>query len=109
MLGDRLDGRYFTEDPGVAVQQGDHPVALDSFMLLRIAREHPEWEADLVARFDRQEFDTVVLITAMDLEKSWWRKLHLGLPIARAIDRNYVQTDRVPGGVYDYRVLERRR
>lgn len=108
LLGDRLEGAYFTEDPGVAVQHGDHPVVLDSFMLLRIAREHPTWEARLVARFDRREFDTVVLITDMDLEMSWWRKLHLGLPVARAIDRNYVQTARVPGGVYDYRVLEPR-
>lgn len=81
-LRDRLDGSYFTEDPMVAVENGDRPVALDSFMLLRLAREHPEWEQQLVDRFDRREFDTVVLIVDLDLDDPWWSRSYLGLTLA---------------------------
>lgn len=105
-LSDRLgDGPYFTEDPMVAVENGDRPVALDAFMLLRLAREHPEWEQLLIDRFERREFDTVVLITDLDLTGDWWRTSHLGLPIATAIDRNYVLEDKVQGPTFAYRVL----
>lgn len=105
-LSDRLGGSYFTEDPMVAVQNGDRPVALDSFMLLRLARKHPEWEQQLIDRFDQREFDTVVLIADLDLTDDWWKTSHLGLPIAQAIDRNYVLQDKVPGPTFAYRVLK---
>lgn len=43
-----MDAPDFTEDPLVAVQQDDRAVALDPFVLLRMAQKHPEWGASLV-------------------------------------------------------------
>jgi len=52
----------FTEDPTIAVQRGQRPVALDSYMLLRVLRGRPALRRALVARFERREFGSVVLI-----------------------------------------------
>lgn len=104
-LSSRLQGSYFTEDPMVAVQNGDRPVALDSFMLLRLAREYPEWEQQLVERFDRREFDTVILIVDLRLDDPWWRDSHLGIKLAQAIDRNYTFKEKVQGPTFGYRVF----
>lgn len=99
----------FTEDPTVAVQRGWRPVALDSFMLLRVLREQPERAQELVARFERREFRSVVLIADLDLRDPWWRESHLGLDIARAIDRNYSFARKVMGPVFAYRLYVPRR
>jgi hypothetical protein len=84
------------EDPTIEVTRDRHPTVLDPFMLLRILREHPEWEADLVRRIDAREFDDVVLLTdhvaadgSIDVEHPRWRREHFGQPVVAAIARNY--------------------
>jgi hypothetical protein len=95
---------YFTEDPSVAVERGAQPVALDSFTLLRLLGQHPEWRRDLIARFDRREFTTVLLIHDLDLSDPWWSESHLGLEVATAIERSYRFARSLPGPVFRYRV-----
>ena len=107
-LSNQLAEPYFSEDPSLAVERGQRPVALDSFMLLRILQDDPTLERGLVARFDRKEFKTVVLITDLDLGDPWWSKSHLGLGVARAIDRNYRFVRYVQGPVFRYRIFEPR-
>jgi hypothetical protein len=84
------------EDPTIEVTRGRHPTVLDPFMLLRILRERPEWEAELVRRIDAREFDHVVLLTdhvgvdgGIDVAHPRWRREHFGQPVIAAIARNY--------------------
>jgi hypothetical protein len=103
-LAGRVVEPSFSEDPGVDVQRDRMPVALDTFTLLRLLEEHPDWERELIARFDRREFATVVLIQDLDLADPWWSESHLGLGIASAIARNYRLAERLPGPVFRYRL-----
>jgi len=95
----------FTEDPTIAVQRGQRPVALDSYMLLRVLRGRPALRRALVARFERREFGSVVLIADLDLRDPWWTDSHLGIDVARAIERNYVLTRNIRGPAFRYRML----
>jgi hypothetical protein len=99
----------FTEDPTVAVQRGWRPVALDSFMLLRVLREQPARARELLARFERREFRSVVLIADLDLRDPWWGESHLGIDVARTIDRNHRFAGKVMGPVFAYRLYVPRR
>jgi hypothetical protein len=74
-------------------------------MLLRVVKERPAAKRALVARFDRREFGAVVLFVDLDLRDPWWARSHLGLDVARAIDRNYRLVRQVQGPVFRYRVL----
>ena len=103
-LGGRLRASFFSEDPSVAVERDQLPTALDSFTLLRLLADHPDWERELVARFDRREFATVVLIQDLDLADRWWSESHLGFEVARSIHRNYRLAERLPGPVFRYRL-----
>ena len=58
-------------------------------MLLRILRDHPDWEQALVQRIDAREFDKVVLLRELDPSSSWYTRVHFGRAVASAIDRNY--------------------
>ena len=100
-----LTAPVFSEDPTTEVQRGRRPVALDSYMLLRILREHPAWRRELADRFQRREFASVVLIADLDLEDPWWSRSHLGIDVARAIDANYRLARRIRGPVFAYRLL----
>jgi hypothetical protein len=84
------------EDPSIEVARGRHPTVLDPFMLLRILREHPDWEADLVRRVDSREFDRVVLLAdhvqpggGIEVAHQRWRREHFGQEVVAAIARNY--------------------
>jgi hypothetical protein len=88
--------RIFSEDPYVPVSLGQHPVVLDSFMLLRIGDKHPEWRSQLIARLDAREFDKVVLMRPLD-DSTWWQTSSLGSSIVDAIGRNYRATGEGPG------------
>jgi len=78
-----------SQDPSVPIALGELPVVLDPFMLLRIAREHPEWGNELVQRLDQQVFDKIVMFGVPDPNALWWRTHHFGPRIAAAIFRNY--------------------
>jgi hypothetical protein len=85
-----------SEDATIEVDAGRHPVVLDPFMLVRILDEHPEWEADLVNRIERLEFDRVVLLAdhvepdgGIDVEHPRWEREHFGRAVVAAIDRAY--------------------
>jgi hypothetical protein len=90
------DDSLLSEDPTIEVERGRYPTALDPFMLLRIVREHPDWEAELVGRIDRREFDRVVLLADhvradgnIEISQLRWRREHFGTEIVAAIARNY--------------------
>jgi hypothetical protein len=78
-----------SEDPYVSVARGHDPVVLDAFMLLRLLRDHPDWESTLIARLDAHLFSKVVLMRPLDLSDSWWRTDHFGVPVMSAVQRNY--------------------
>jgi hypothetical protein len=112
LVAPALDGQiaepFLSEDPSIAVERGQRPEVLDSFMLLRILRDRPDLEQRLVERLNHREFANIVLIMDLDLHDPWWSESHLGLGVARAIDRNYVMTDKVQGPVFRYRLLKPR-
>lgn len=105
-LREAIAGPVLSEDPSIAVQRGRTPVVLDAYMLLRILREQPARRRELVARIARREFKTVVLIMDLDLDDPWWSQSHLGIEVARAIDRHYRFVRKVPGPVFFYRLYE---
>jgi hypothetical protein len=100
-----LQEPYFAEDPSLATARGDRPVVLDPFMLLRVLDEDPKLVPPLVRRFERHEFRMVVLFNDLDLSDPWWSDTHLGLDVARAIDRNYRHLKSVRGPVFRYRLF----
>jgi len=77
------------EDPTIEVSRGQTPVVLDAFMLLRVLRGHPEWQARLVRRIDSRAFTAVVLTERLDPSDPWFRTIRFGLPVAAALARNY--------------------
>jgi hypothetical protein len=81
--------RLLSEDPLVPLLMDRKPVITDGFMLLRIARKHPAWQAALIGRLDRRQFDKILLISKLDLADPWYNTISLGRPIAAAIARNY--------------------
>jgi hypothetical protein len=91
-----------SEDPTVPVLLDEQPTVLDAFMLLRIGQQHPSWQADLIRRLDRRAFAKVVLMRELDLADSWWRTHHFGLPVARAIARNYRLLGAIDSGYWIY-------
>jgi hypothetical protein len=81
--------RILSEDPYVPVSRGQDPVVLDPFMLVRIARDHPVWQADFIRQIRRHSFTKVVLYYRIQPGEAWWELESLGTPIATAIARNY--------------------
>ncbi len=90
------DARLLAEDATIDAEAGRHPVVLDPFMLLRLLGEHPDWEADLVRRIERREFDRVVLLAdhvlgdgGIEVENPRWRREHFGQAVVVAVARGY--------------------
>jgi hypothetical protein len=81
--------RILAEDAYVPVSLGQPPVVLDSFMLARSLRSHPDWERELVRRLDDREFDKVVLMNELDVRDYRYRRLHFGADVADSIARSY--------------------
>jgi hypothetical protein len=84
-----------SEDPFIPVSLGEDPVVLDAFMLLRILRNHRDWEAQLVSRIDDRRFTKIVLLQRLDPADSWWQKWDFGPAVSNAIARNYRLTRKV--------------
>jgi hypothetical protein len=98
-LGDAVgsEQRILSEDPFVPVSHDLRPVVLDAFMLVSVARRHPEWRRDLVRRIEAAEFDTVVLLHQPESAPLWYRNRHFGEEIVGAITRTYRPVERVDG------------
>lgn len=96
--------RILSEDPYVAVSHDKDPIVLDAFTLIKIVREHPEWQATLIRQIRQHRFTKVVLGERLDPYDEWFRIYSLGTPIALAIAGSYrlveVPDDFRPGGRY---------
>jgi len=90
-------------DPYVPLSLGERPVVTDAFMLLRIARRHPELVEPLQARIESRQFDAIVLLEDLQLPTtvSWFSDGVFGLPIYQAIENNY-RFCSATGGYYIY-------
>jgi hypothetical protein len=103
------DESLLSEEPWIPVSLDELPTVLDPYTLLRIAEGHPDWEADLVARLDRHDFDVVVLrfdhVEAdgrIDVSDPWWQDQNFGPTIVAAIARNYRFREAIEGyALYD--------
>jgi hypothetical protein len=84
------------EDPYVPVSLDRTPVVLDAWVLLRLARTHPEWVADLAGRIQAHAFDKIVLVYPVTFE-AWYRELHFGHVVSEAVRENYRLAGRVAG------------
>ncbi|MGH3110675.1 MAG: hypothetical protein ACRDQT_07140 [Gaiellaceae bacterium] len=91
------DDSILSEDPFVSVSRGERPIVLDPFMLLSIAERHPEWRSDLVRRIENADFDKIVLLYQPHSAPLWYRRLHFGEVVVRAIERTYRPVARVEG------------
>jgi hypothetical protein len=88
------------EDPFVPVSLDRTPVVLDAWALLRLARSHPQWVAELAGRIEARAFDKIVLVYPVTFE-AWYRELHFGAVVSEAIRENYRLAGRL-GGYYLY-------
>ena len=87
-----------SEDPYVPLSLGQRPILLDPFMLPRLGERMPDAVPDLIRRIERHEFELIVLIEPLEpIDRSWWRDLDLGLPVAQAISRAYISAGSVQG------------
>jgi hypothetical protein len=77
------------DDPYLATTRGQDPVVLDAFMLVRLARDHPDWQAALIRQIANHRFTKVVLLFKLDPRGRWFRIDSLGTPVATAIARSY--------------------
>ena len=105
-LADRIedDASLLSEEPWIPVSLNRDPTVLDPYTLLRLAEEHPDWEADLVNRLETRAFDWVVLRQdhlgpggRIDLASPWWQNQNFGPTIVAAIARNYRFREAVEG------------
>jgi hypothetical protein len=78
-----------SEDPYIPVSLGQDPTILDAFMLLRLLRDHPQWQAKLITQIEDRAFTKVILIEPLDPTDPWFRTYDFGAPIASALARNY--------------------
>lgn len=89
---------FLSQDASIAVARGQRPVVLDSYMVLRILKQHPRWQRTLVRRIDAREFDKVVLLFKLDPSAAGFTRLDFGRAVASAIDRNYRLEATTSGG-----------
>jgi hypothetical protein len=90
-----------SEDPYIPVSRGQDPVVLDAFMLVRILRNHPQWQQQLLAQIDAKDFAKVVLMEPLDPSDPWFHTYSLGAPVASALARNY-QLSKSQDGYFVY-------
>jgi hypothetical protein len=92
--------RVLTEYPYLAVSRGQEPVVLDAYTLVRIARDHPEWQNAFIRQIRRHRFTKIVLSHRLDPRNAWFRSFAFGTPIATAIARSYRLAAVPPGQSY---------
>jgi hypothetical protein len=92
--------RILSEDPFIPVSEDRLPVVLDAWVVLRMEGRHPTWIADLAARIDRLEFDTIILVQPLD-NRGWYATSHFGNTLADAMRRSY-RLSEVRAGYYLY-------
>jgi hypothetical protein len=92
-----------SEDPYVPVSLGQRPVVLDPFMLRRLEDRDPAAVQRLVERIRAREFELVVLIVPLQPpDQWWWRDMHFGTRVTRALADAYAESGRAQG-YYLYR------
>jgi hypothetical protein len=92
-----------SEDPYVPVSLGQRPVVLDPFMLRRLEDRDPAAVQRLVERIRAREFELVVLVVPLrPSDQAWWRDMHFGTHVTRALADAYTEGGRVQG-YYLYR------
>jgi hypothetical protein len=95
--------RLLSEDPYVPVSLGQRPVVLDPFMLRRLQDRDSAAVRRLVERIRAREFELVVLVEPLQpLDREWWRDMHFGTPVTRALADAYTDSGRAQG-YYLYR------
>lgn len=86
----RADDSVLAENPYVAVSRDKEPTVLDPFMLVRILRDHPKWQALLIRQIEHHRYDKVVLEHELAPgSRWWWRDYSFGAPVATAVRRSY--------------------
>jgi hypothetical protein len=92
-----------SEDPYVPVSLGQRPVVLDPFMLRRLEDRDPAAVQRLVERIRAREFELVVLVVPLQPpDQAWWRDMHFGTRVTRALADAYTENGRAQG-YYLYR------
>jgi hypothetical protein len=92
-----------SEDPYVPVSLGQRPVVLDPFMLRRLEDRDPAAVQRLVDRIRAREFELVVLVVPLQPpDQWWWRDMHFGTRVTRALADAYTESGRAQG-YYLYR------
>ena len=95
--------RLLSEDPYVPVSLGQRPVVLDPFMLRRLEDRDPAAVQRLVERIRDREFELVVLVVPLEPpDQEWWREIHFGTRVTRALADAYTDSGRAQG-YYLYR------
>jgi hypothetical protein len=95
--------RLLSEDPYVPVSLGQRPVVLDPFMLRRLQERDPAAVQRLVERIRAREFELVVLVVPLQPpDQPWWRDMHFGTRVTRALADAYTESGRAQG-YYLYR------
>ena len=92
-----------SEDPYAPVSLGQRPVVLDPFMLRRLQDRDPAAVQRLVERIRAREFELVVLVVPLQPpDQAWWRDMHFGTRVTRALADAYTDSGRAQG-YYLYR------
>jgi hypothetical protein len=95
--------RLLSEDPYVPVSLNQRPVVLDPFMLRRLEDRDPAAVQRLVERIRAREFELVVLVVPLQPpDQEWWRDMHFGTRVTRALADAYTESGRAQG-YYLYR------
>jgi hypothetical protein len=82
------DGSILADNPVVPLLAGHRPVMGDAISFVRLARNHPEYEAELIGRIERHEFSVVVLQFRPEVDPDEFRD-ELGPAVAAAIVASY--------------------
>lgn len=90
-------GPILSEDAAIPVLAHQTPVVLDSFMLVRIAKLHPDWYGSLVQRVQAEEFPWVVTLQALDAPEAreLYRERRLGAAVHDALLEHYRLSRRI--------------
>jgi hypothetical protein len=90
-------GPILSEDAALPVLAHQTPVVLDSFMLVRLGKLHPDWYDSLVERVEDREFPWVVSLQALDAPEAreLYRERRFGAEVHDALLEHYRLSRRI--------------